>query len=232
MIFQNPLTSLNPVYTVGDQISEVIMKHQNVNRKKAVKKTLEMLKMVRIPDPELRINDYPHQLSGGMQQRIIIAIALACKPELLIADEPTTALDVTIQAQIMDLIKDLNKELGMGIILITHDMGVVAEMCDKIIVMYGGVIVEKGDIEKVFRNPCHPYTRGLLASIPSIDSEDVDELYSIKGVVPKFYSPVKGCRFFNRCPDAVDKCKLEIPIEFKIEENHSVFCWNYGKIKW
>ena len=227
MIFQNPLTSLNPVYTVGDQISEVIIKHQNVSRKEAREKTLKMLKMVRISDPELRINDYPHQMSGGMQQRIIIAIALACRPELLIADEPTTALDVTIQAQIMDLIKELNKELGMGIMLITHDMGVVAEMCDNIIVMYGGVIVEKGSTKKVFENPSHPYTKGLLASIPSIESEDIEELYSIKGVVPRFYSPVKGCRFYNRCPAATDKCQKEIPVENKIDENHSVFCWNY-----
>ncbi len=212
MIFQNPLSSLNPVYTIGSQIEEAILVHEKPSKAQLKERVLELLKLVHIPAPEMRYNDYPHQLSGGMQQRVLIAIALACNPQVIIADEPTTALDVTIQAQILELLRELNEKMGVGVIFITHNMGVVAEMCDEMMVMYGGVVVEKGKCEEIFENPLHPYTRGLLAAIPSI-KEDKEELFSIKGQVPVFAHPVTRCRFADRCGLCEDRClKGEPPL--------------------
>jgi oligopeptide/dipeptide ABC transporter ATP-binding protein len=213
MIFQEPMTSLNPVYTIGDQIAEAIVLHQGLNYKDAMEKAAEMLRLVGIPLPERRVKEYPHQLSGGMRQRVMIAMALSCNPKLLIADEPTTALDVTIQAQILELMKKLKKELGMAIMLITHDLGVVAEMCERIVVMYGGKVVEEGDAVSIFKSPLHPYTEGLLKSVPRMD-EDVEVLHVIEGVVPNPLHLPTGCRFHPRCPVAIDKCK-EVQPEFE-----------------
>lgn len=200
MVFQDALSSLNPVFTVGSQIAETLKIHQNMGKKEARKEAVEMLRLVGIPDPEKRIDQYPHELSGGMRQRVMIAIALACKPELLIADEPTTALDVTIQAQIMDLIVDLNKKLNMGVILITHDLAVVAQMCQRVVVMYLGQIVEEGTVEEIFSNPTHPYTLGLIKSIPKLNGDRSERLYMIKGMVPLLSQIPTGCRFAPRCP--------------------------------
>lgn len=226
MIFQNPLTTLNPVFTIGDQIGEVLLLHNRLSRHEVREQTIELLNMVGIPSAETRIADYPHQLSGGMQQRVIIAIALACRPEIVIADEPTTALDVTIQAQILDLIKKLQAELQMGLILITHNMGVVVRMCQRVLVMYGGVVVEDGTTMEIFKNPLHPYTRGLLAAIPNT-KEDKEELFSIPGFVPKFQHPVNQCRFCNRCLEATDRCRREEPPMFLRGEGHWSRCWLY-----
>lgn len=226
MIFQNPLTTLNPVFTIGDQIGEVLSLHNKMSKKEIREQTIDLLRMVGIPSAESRISDYPHQLSGGMQQRVIIAIALACRPEIVIADEPTTALDVTIQAQILDLIKKLQAELQMGLILITHNMGVVVRMCKRVLVMYGGVVVEDGTTKDIFKNPLHPYTRGLLAAIPNT-KEDKEELYSIAGFVPKFEHPVTQCRFSNRCPHATEQCRREEPPMFLCGEDHWSRCWLY-----
>ena len=226
MIFQNPLSALNPVYTVGNQICEILMIHENMNKKQAQERALELLKVVKIPHPELRMNCYPHELSGGMQQRVMIAIALACNPEVIIADEPTTALDVTIQAQILDLLREIRDKYGMAIIMITHNMGVVAEMCEKMLVMYGGVVVEQGTCLDVFANPKHPYTQGLLASIPSV-TEDKDELYSIEGTVPTFSHPVTQCRFASRCQHACDRCRQEEPPLYKLGEERYARCFLY-----
>lgn len=205
MIFQNPLTSLNPVFTIGSQIEEILRIHEQMTNTQMNERCIELLTLVGIPAAEQRVFDFPHQLSGGMQQRVMIAIALACNPELLIADEPTTALDVTIQAQILDLIRGINKKFGTGMILITHNMGVVAEMCDRVMVMYGGVIVEEGNIKDLYEQPMHPYTQGLLAAIPSID-EDKEELFTIEGTVPRFSHPVTCCRFSDRCSKACPQC--------------------------
>jgi len=224
MIFQEPMTSLNPVYTCGKQISEAIIMHQKTSNAEARKKTIEILRMVGIPSPEQRADEYPHQLSGGMRQRIMIAMALSCHPKLLIADEPTTALDVTIQAQILELIKDLKNQLGMSMILITHDLGVVAEMTKRVIIMYAGEIVEEADVKAIFKNPGHPYTRGLLASIPRIE-EKKDELYVIEGVVPSPSSMPRGCRFSPRCPECMDKCRIQEPPVVTIFEDHVARCW-------
>lgn len=224
MIFQNPLTSLNPVYNIGNQLSEILIIHEGMSKKKALEKSVELLKLVGIPAAETRLSDFPHQLSGGMQQRVIIAIALACNPEIIIADEPTTALDVTIQAQILDLITQIKEKFGMGMILITHNMGVVAEMCDRIMVMYGGVTVEEGTASDIFSSPLHPYTKGLLAAIPSIE-EEKEELFTIKGNVPRFAHPVTRCRFADRCGSAFEKCTQSEPPLVTFANGHGVRCF-------
>ena len=234
MVFQNPASHLDPVYTVENQIGEVIRYHENMSRKSARKRALTLLERVGIPDAERHLTSYPHQLSGGMQQRVMIAIALACSPELLIADEPTTALDVTIQAQIMELILQLKNELGMGIMLITHDMGVIAEMADEVAVMYAGNIVETGETHSLFTSPRHPYTRGLLASIPSTE-RDVARLPTIPGVVPTLESGAVGCKFADRCPIVMSVCHARTPTLFpSIDKGesksdgsiHRSACWN------
>ena len=211
MIFQEPMTSLNPVFTVGNQIEEVLELHQSeLSKVERKAKTIEMLRLVGIPSPDKRVNEYPHQLSGGMRQRVMIAISLACEPDILIADEPTTALDVTIQAQILELMKKLQKEFGMGIIMITHDLGVVAETCDDVAVMYCGQIVEQADVRTLFRSPRHPYTKGLIESIPSFDSTAAKKkgrLPTIEGMVPSLFDLPKGCNFQNRCFKVSDICK-------------------------
>lgn len=227
MVFQDALSSLNPVFTVGDQICEPLRIHQKMSRKEVEKKAVEMLRLVGIPSPEKRIRQYPHELSGGMRQRVMIAIALSCRPQLLIADEPTTALDVTIQAQIMNLILELNKRLDMGVILITHDLGVVAETCSRVIVMYLGQIVEEALITDIFDNPMHPYTWGLIKSIPRLDGDRTQELYTIKGMVPLLSQIPDGCRFAPRCPYVNEKCRKEMPALIKISDTQSVRCWRY-----
>lgn len=221
MIFQEPMTSLNPVFTIGDQIMEAVRLHQGLNKKDALDKSIEMLKLVGIPAPEIRVFNYPHQLSGGMRQRVMIAMALSCKPDLLIADEPTTALDVTIQAQIMELMKSLQQELKMGIILITHDLGVVAETCDRVAVMYAGQIVEQASVKEIFSSPRHPYTLGLLNSVPGYHGGEeirgIDgkpRLKTIPGMVPNLLELGIGCRFHDRCFKGKPKClEAEIPLE-------------------
>ncbi len=228
MIFQEPMTSLNPVYTVGDQIAEAFMIHQKLNKKKAMQKSVEMLELVGIPSPKQRVKQYPFELSGGMRQRVMIAIALACNPELLIADEPTTALDVTIQAQILELMKKLQDELGMSIIIITHDLGVVAETCDMVAVMYAGNIVEYSDVASIFHNPSHPYTSGLLSSLPRHDIDVEGELEVIKGAVPSPAEMPEGCRFAPRCPYASDICKNEHPDLIDLAGENQVRCWIYS----
>ena len=209
MIFQDPMTSLNPVYTVGNQIIEMIQAHEKMSKAQARERAIEMLRMVGIPSPEKRIDNYPHEFSGGMRQRAMIAMALACKPKLLIADEPTTALDVTIQAQILNLIKELNQKLDMTTILITHDLGVVATLCNRIAVMYGGLIMEEGSAEEIFYNPTHPYTMGLLDSIPSVNGGNSERLKPIPGTPPNLINPPKGCPFSTRCAHCMNICKEE-----------------------
>jgi peptide/nickel transport system ATP-binding protein len=223
MIFQEPMTSLNPVYTIGSQIAEVFTLHKGVSKKEARQLSIEMLNQVRIPSPERRIDNYPHELSGGMRQRVMIAIALACKPKLLIADEPTTALDVTIQAQILALINNLQKDNNMSVVLITHDLGVVAETCDDVLVMYAGKIVEKAPAKEIFLNPKHPYTLGLLNSIPKLGHKQ-KKLYTIPGIVPALGNLPQGCRFQERCPLASNECKVIDPELRKINNNHEVAC--------
>ncbi|WP_134704067.1 ABC transporter ATP-binding protein [Ammoniphilus sp. YIM 78166] len=224
MIFQEPMTSLNPVYSIGDQIGETVRLHRNLSKKEAKQHAVEMLRKVGIPRPEQIVNEYPHQLSGGMRQRVMIAMAMSCDPELLIADEPTTALDVTIQAQILDLMRKLNKESGAAIMMITHDLGVVAEMCDRVVVMYAGKVVEEGDVKTIFKNPKHPYTKGLIQSVPRMD-DDKDRLYSIPGNVPTPGSMPKGCRFAPRCEYVVSKCSEEMPDLIELEFGHKSRCW-------
>ena len=224
MIFQEPMTSLNPVYTVGDQIIEGIRLHRDVTAEEARGRTVEMLRLVRIPSPERRIDDYPHQLSGGMRQRVMIAMALACEPRLLIADEPTTALDVTIQAQILDLMRRLRTETGTAIMLITHSLGVIAEMADSVVVMYAGRIVEKADVRTLLADPQHPYTLGLLGSIPKL-AVDEERLATIPGTVPNPQAMPTGCLFNPRCPIAVDKCRAEAPPLIEIAPGHLSACW-------
>jgi peptide/nickel transport system ATP-binding protein len=227
MIFQEPMTSLNPVYTIGNQIMEAIQLHQKLNKAEAEEKAIAMLRKVRIPDAEKRIHDYPHQLSGGMRQRVMIAMALSCNPKILIADEPTTALDVTIQAQILELIQELIQEMGMSVILITHDLGVVAQVCQDVHVMYAGKIVEKAPVERLFRVPKHPYTLGLLKSIPQLFSEKEKELFTIKGTVPPLSQIPKGCRFAARCPRVAEACrKTELAYKY-VGEDQEVLCLNY-----
>lgn len=230
MIFQEPMTSLNPVFTIGDQIREAILLHQQVSKSQANEKVVEMLKLVGIPSPEKRAEDYPHQLSGGMRQRVMIAMALSCNPAVLIADEPTTALDVTIQAQILDLMKKLSKELGMAMMLITHDLGVIAETADDVIVMYAGKVVEQGPVKEIFSNPKHPYTRGLLSSIPTFVATSLNEgkvrprLETIPGIVPSLLELPKGCRFQTRCPFATEECKAAEPALRSIGPSHDIAC--------
>ena len=224
MIFQEPMTSLNPVYRVKDQIMETILTHTTMNKKEALKRAIEMLDLVGIPAPEQRVNDYPHQMSGGMRQRVMIAMALACDPELLIADEPTTALDVTIQAQILDLINRLREKLGMAVLLITHDLGVVAETADKVVVMYCGRVVEQATVEQLFTKPLHPYTQGLLDSIPKMD-EDRERLYMIKGIVPDPIHLPKGCSFADRCDKCMEKCRENMPKLSVTEDGRKVRCF-------
>ena len=226
MIFQEPMTSLNPVISIGSQIEEVLLNHLRLNSSAARQRTLELLRMVGIPSPESRIDEYPHQLSGGMRQRVMIAIALACNPKVLIADEPTTALDVTIQAQILDLMQQLQTDLGTSILLITHDLGVIAETADRVAVMYAGLIVEEADVHTIFKNPAHPYTQGLLRSIPRIDeAQRPHRLTEIPGRVPNLFFLPKGCTFIDRCPVAIDHCKVDVPELVQIEDDHFVRCW-------
>lgn len=224
MIFQDPMTSLNPVLTVGEQIAEVILLHQNVSKAESVIKSQKMLETVGIPGD--RYKDYPHQFSGGMKQRVVIAIALACNPQLLIADEPTTALDVTIQAQVLELMNNLKKEFNTSMIMITHDLGIVAEVCDKVAIMYAGSVVEYTTKENLFETPAHPYTVGLFNSIPDIDSDD-DRLKPIKGLMPDPTNLPPGCPFHPRCPKAMDICKVKEPKETMIKDNHMVKCFLY-----
>jgi peptide/nickel transport system ATP-binding protein len=223
MIFQDPMTSLNPVLTVGEQISEVILIHQDISNEKAVIKAKEMLELVGIPGG--RYNDYPHQFSGGMKQRVVIAIALACNPKLLIADEPTTALDVTIQAQVLDLMNDLKEKFKTAMIMITHDLGVVAQVCDKVAIMYAGEIIEYGKIEKIFEETKHPYTKGLFGSIPNLES-NIKRLNPIKGIMPDPTNLPSGCPFHPRCNYAKDICSCRIPIQVDIN-GHKVRCLMY-----
>ncbi len=226
MIFQDPMTSLNPVITVGDQIAEVVKLHQNSNAKEAEEKAKEMLEVVGIPAG--RVNDYPHQFSGGMRQRVVIAIALACNPKLLIADEPTTALDVTIQAQVLELMKKLKDEYNTSMIMITHDLGVVAEVCDKVAIMYAGKVVEYTDKRRLFTTPKHPYTLGLFNSIPNVE-EDEERLKPIKGLMPDPTDLPTGCPFHPRCPDATQECSERVPKNTEVEPGHFVNCLLYEK---
>jgi peptide/nickel transport system ATP-binding protein len=226
MIFQEPMTSLNPVYTVGDQIGETLRLHRGLNKREARGRSIDMLRLVGIPNPEERIDSYPHQLSGGQRQRVMIAMALACEPELLIADEPTTALDVTIQAQILELLSELRVRLGMAMILITHDLGVVAEVCDRVIVMYAGQVVEHGTVEQIFRDPRHPYTEGLLAAVPRLGRRQ-EQLAVIPGTVPNPAHWPAGCRFHTRCPYGWDLCVREPPplLPVRTDDGRVARCW-------
>jgi peptide/nickel transport system ATP-binding protein len=224
MIFQEPMTSLNPAFQVGEQIAEALLRHKNVNRSDAVRQAIQMLGRVRIPSPEARAGEYPHQLSGGMRQRVMIAMALACNPKLLIADEPTTALDVTIQAQILELMRALRAELGTAIILITHDLGVIAELADDVIVMYAGRVVERCSVPRLFAEPQHPYTVGLLGSIPRLHLEQ-ERLSAIEGFVPDAAALPQGCRFHPRCPFSVEKCRREEPPLIELSKDHFAACW-------
>jgi peptide/nickel transport system ATP-binding protein len=224
MIFQEPMTSLNPAFTIGDQIVEAIRVHRDMDAAQAREHAIEMLRRVCIPSPERRIDEYPHKLSGGMRQRVMIAMALACEPKLLIADEPTTALDVTIQAQVLDLMRTLREETGTAIILITHDLGVVAELADDVVVMYAGRIVERAPVRQLFERPQHPYTIGLLGSIPSMHLEQ-ERLHAIEGQVPTPMTKVQGCRFAPRCPFAVARCRAEDPPLLAMGEGQEAACW-------
>jgi peptide/nickel transport system ATP-binding protein len=233
MIFQEPMTSLNPVMRIGDQITEVVRLHQTITAKEAWKQAVDMLRLVRIPEPERRALEYPHQLSGGMRQRAMIAMALACRPALLIADEPTTALDVTIQAQILALIVDLQKKLGTGLILITHDLGVVAQTAQRVIVMYAGRKVEEATVEALFENPLHPYTRGLMASMPaviSLGSKTDARLTEIPGMVPSLTNLPAGCAFAPRCKFAIDRCRAEYPPLQEFGGKHLAACWRAAEM--
>jgi peptide/nickel transport system ATP-binding protein len=226
IVFQEPMTSLNPVYTVGDQIGEVLQLHEGLNKREALERTIEMLRLVHISNPERRVHDYPHQFSGGMRQRVMIAMALSCSPKLLIADEPTTALDVTIQAQILELLQEMKDKFGMSIMLITHAMGVVAETAQRVVVMYAGKVVEEASVEQLFGNPRHPYTQGLIRSIPRLDMAATHRvrLETIAGTVPRLLNPPPGCRFAARCAHAMDICRQSQPPLREIEPGHKVAC--------
>ncbi len=226
MVFQEPMTSLNPVYSVGEQVAEVVRLHEGMSRKQALDRAAEMFELVRIPNPNRRLHDYPHQFSGGMRQRVMIAMALSCNPQLLIADEPTTALDVTIQAQILDLMNDLKSRLGMAVMLITHAMGVVAETAQRVVVMYAGKVIEEATVQDLFANPRHPYTQGLIRSIPRIDRDagQKQRLETIAGTVPRLINPKPGCRFAPRCKFAQPACLVETPLLREIGQGHKVAC--------
>ena len=232
MIFQEPMTSLSPVFTVGEQIAEVFREHQNVSRKEAVTRSIDMLFRVNIPDPSKASRYYPHQMSGGMRQRVMIAMALACRPDILIADEPTTALDVTIQAQVVDQIKQLQKDMGMSVIFITHDLGVVANIAKRVIVMYVGRILEQATAKELFKNPLHPYTRGLMGSIPKAGQKQKgkqQDLKEIKGVVPSLLDLPTGCKFSARCPEVMDICRQKEPELITVSQGRGCRCWLYKK---
>jgi oligopeptide/dipeptide ABC transporter ATP-binding protein len=225
MIFQEPMSSLNPVFTCGSQIIEAITLHQKLDKRQAREKAIETLRLAGIQLPEERVDCYPHELSGGMRQRVMIAMALSCVPKLLIADEPTTALDPTIQAQILDLIRKLQKEMGMSVLYITHDLGVVAETCDRVMVMYAGQILEKASVQELFQRPTHPYTQGLLKSVPRLNAKKKERLHTIEGMVPHFAEMPKGCSFQPRCPCASEQCGLQRPTLETIGPEHEVACW-------
>ncbi|MBO1003171.1 ABC transporter ATP-binding protein [Pseudogracilibacillus auburnensis] len=231
MIFQEPMTSLNPVYTIGDQIAESFRYHLGIRKRVALERAIESLRRVGIPLPEERAFQYPHQLSGGMRQRVMIAMALTCNPELLIADEPTTALDVTIQAQVLEMMKELKEAFNMSILFITHDLGVVADMADRVVVMYAGIVVEEARVEEIFQRPLHPYTLGLLEAMPSLNSRG-KRLRTIQGTLPNPLQKPSGCRFHPRCPFATDKCRLEEPsLESVGSDERKVACWHYDQLE-
>lgn len=225
LVLQDPMTSLNPVFTIGDQVTEAIRIHQKLpSRRSVLERAVQVLKQVRIPAAEDRVRDYPHQMSGGMRQRVVGAIAISCTPTVLIADEPTTSLDATIQAQYLRLLKEIQQETGLSIIFITHDFGIVAKMCDTVAVMYAGRIVEKGNVRQIFNKPAHPYTKALLASVPKLE-EDVERLYSIPGQPPVLHNLPPGCPFAPRCTLAHDRCKVEYPPTVEVEQSHTAACW-------
>ncbi len=233
MIFQEPMTSLNPVFRIGDQVAEAIRIHRSVGKKEARQQAIEMLERVSIPDPQKRVDDYPHQLSGGMRQRVMIAMALSCDPDLLIADEPTTALDVTIQAQIMEILGELQRKLGLAVLLITHDLGVVAEFCERIIVMYTGRIVEEAPVERLFESPKHPYTQGLLRSLPKLTEAATggrQRLETIPGIVPSISDLPRGCKFNTRCPEVMEICYGDEPARMMVGDDHDARCYLYGDL--
>ena len=224
LIIQDPMTSLNPVFSIGNQVEEAIRIHQDIPKRTVRERALDVLRKVNIPAAETRMKDYPHQMSGGMRQRVVGAIGISCQPQVLIADEPTTSLDVTIQAQYLKLLKDIQRDSNLSIIFITHDFGIVAKMCDRVAVMYAGRIVEHGSVRDIFNNPSHPYTEALLASVPKMD-QDVDRLYSIEGQPPPLHDLPIGCAFADRCPDVMDKCRAEYPTNFAVNEGHTASCW-------
>jgi peptide/nickel transport system ATP-binding protein/oligopeptide transport system ATP-binding protein len=226
MIFQEPMSALNPVYTIGNQLSEVFRVHHKSTQKQAMDKSLDILTKVGIPDPFARLKEYPHQLSGGLRQRVMIAMALGCRPELLISDEPTTALDVTIQAQILELITKLKDDLGTAVMMITHDLGVIAETTDRVMVMYTGNVMETATTVDLFENPKHPYTKGLLKAIPGVHSDESADLYEITGTVPSLFDLPRGCKFNTRCPEVRDICREKQPELLEIDKGHKVACWN------
>jgi len=230
MVFQEPMTALNPVHTIGRQLTEALLIHKDITPDAAIREAVGLLDRVGIPSPDVRMTEYPHQLSGGMRQRVVIAMALACKPDFLIADEPTTALDVTIQAQILELIKELQADMGMSVILITHDLGVIAETCDEVVVMYAGKVAERGSVFDIFDRAAHPYTRGLLKSIPTLNTEPKSTLSAIDGMVPGLLDLPAGCRFENRCAFSHEQCISKAPDLQAVKDQHQVSCLRWQEI--